>query len=174
MDRNQIAIICAAGLLAGIILLWKLIARLLLMLKESVEIAVPVAQRQEIEFRTPGEKCLHVEGPLFTTAFAGLSFTLQDKATGQNVPLRMVLFRSSVKGFTKVRLLLHRCAINHAGCFDLAIAGMKEGRDYSDCRIIFTKPYVAKSMLFVLGLIFAGGLIICGLVFGSLALTGQI
>ncbi|MFA4904578.1 MAG: hypothetical protein WC600_17750 [Desulfobaccales bacterium] len=162
------------GLLAGLALLWNLIARLRRMLKESVELAVPVARQQQIEFRTPGEKGLHIEGPLFTTAFAGVSFTLRDEATGQAVPLRMVLFRSSVRGFSKMRMLLYRCFISHAGCFDLAIAGMKEGRDYSDCRIVFAKPYVAKTVLFILGLLLASGLTICSIVFGLLTLLGQI
>ena len=174
MGASTITSVCVAGFLVGLIILWRLIARLRRVLRESVELVLPLALRQRVEFVMPGEKCLHIEGPLFTTAFAGLSFLLHDSATGLPIPLRRVLLRSSVRGLRRARLLLYRCNIDHAGNHDLTTTGMREDRNYSDCRIIFTRPDVARMAIVVMGLVLAGLLLIFSLVFGLLAYAWQI
>ena len=51
---------------------------------------------------------------------------------------------------------------------------MREDRNYSDCRIIFTRPDVARMAIVVMGLVLAGLLLIFSLVFGLLAYAWQI
>jgi len=174
MNKDAIISACVAGLAVGIAGLVKLIQRVVRLLKESVECALPVVSRQIIEFKSPGEKCLHLEGPRFTTAFWRAKFALKDEATGEAVPLRIVLFRTVSSGLKRVRLNTHRCMINHAGRYEFTISGIREGADSSSIGIVFTKPYRGKAMLLTLGMVFSGMLIIASIVFGLLALLGQI
>ena len=174
MNKDAIISACVAGLMVGIAGLATLIVRLRRMLKASVECELPVVPRKTIEFNTPGEKCLHLQGPRFTLAFWGVKFALKDVETGDDVPLRRILFRMVSSGLSRVRMYTHSCVISHAGRYEFTISGIREGADTSSIGIVFTKPYRAKAVLFVLGIVFTGMLIIASIVFGLLAYLNQI
>lgn len=174
MNKSAIISLCIVGLAVGIAGLVKLIILIIRLLKESVELRLPVLPRQTIEFNSPGEKCLHLEGPRFTTAFWKAKFALKDEATGEEVPLRIVLFRTMSSGLKRARLNTHRCTINHAGRYEFTITGIKEGSDTTALNILFTKPYTGKAVLITLGIVGCGFLIIGGIVFGLMAVMDVI
>lgn len=174
MNKDAIISLCVAGLAVGIAGIVTLIRRLLRMLKAGVECELPIAPRQIIEFNTPGEKCMHLQGPRFTTAFWGVKFALKDEATGEQVPLRPILFRMVTSGLKRVRIFTHRCTISHAGRYELTISGIREGVDPSPIGIVFTRPYRVQAILFIVGLVFASMLTIASIVFGILAYMNQI
>lgn len=174
MNKELVISASVAGLVVGIAALAAAVKRLLRLLKESVECKLPIVPHQIFEFTGPGEKCMHLEGPRFTTAFWGVKFALKDQATGEDVPLKAILFRVVASGFKKARIYTHRCVISHAGRYELTISGIREGTDLSSLGVIFTKPYRAKAMLLILGITFAGMLVIAGLVFSLLAYLNEI
>jgi hypothetical protein len=165
---------CIVGCAAGIAALVSLIGRLRRLLRERLECRLPVVPTQAFEFQRPGEKCLHIEGPRFTTAFARVSFALRDQATGEAVPLRRAFFRATTGGVSRARLLTHRCTIKHAGRYELLTFGIREGADPAPLAIVFTGPYVGKMIALILGLVLAGQLVIGSLVLGILAATHQL
>jgi len=63
MNKEIIIGACVAGLAVGIAAIAAIIKRVLRILKESVECELPVVPRQTFEFSSPGEKCLHLQGP---------------------------------------------------------------------------------------------------------------
>jgi hypothetical protein len=171
MDSLSVTLAGAGAFAAGVYAIVALIRRVLRIMRDALEVSVPVQPSQRIEFLNPGEKCLHIEGPLFTMRFGGLAYELVDEATGMPVPLRMVWFRAKSSGWKRARLMLKRCTIPHAGSYVLTIRGMSEGFDASGLAIVFTKPYMAPMIATILGLVFSGFLVIASIVFTALALT---
>ncbi len=174
VNRDVIISACVAGLAAGTAAIAALIVRLRRMLKEGVECELPVIPRQTFEFCAPGEKYLHLQGPRFSTAFWGVKLALKDEATGEPVPLRGVIFRMVTSGISRARIFTHRCMISHAGRYELTISGIREGTDPASAGVVFTKPYRARAVLFILGLVFAGMLTVASIVFGIMALAHPI
>ncbi len=170
MNKNAILSACAVGLMIGVAGLINLIGRVRKLIKESIECVLPVVPNQKFEFSSPGEKCLHLQGPRFTTAFFGVKFAIKDIATGEEIALRPIIFRMVTSGISRARIFTHRCMVTHAGRYELVISGIREGADYADCNIIFTRPYRATAILLILGLVFTGMLTIASVVFGIMAI----
>ena len=172
MNKLSVLLVGVGTFSLGVYTLFVLIARLRKTLRNAVELSVPVQENQRIEFPTPGEKYLHVEGPLFTTRFAGLTFELIDERAQKPVQLRPVLFRSVTTSLSRrTRLMFKRFFIDHAGIYLFSIHGMPSGFDASNLSIVFTKPYLTQTIFSIVGLVLSGILVIASIILTSLILT---
>lgn len=171
MNRLSVLFVGVGTFSLGMYTLCILIARLRKTLRDAVELSVPIQENQRIAFPTSGEKCLHVEGPLFTTKFAGLTFELIDERAQRPVQLRPVLFRcSTTTGLSRARLMFKRFFIDHAGIYLFSIHGMPSGFDSSKLAIVFTKPYRTQAVSSIIGLVLSGMLVIASIILTSLIL----
>lgn len=118
--------------------------------------SVPLLDRQEIEFTEAGRVVLCMEGPILSRRFAKLAYELTGP-DGVAVKGRPALFRATTSGFTKARMELEVYEVTHPGRHVFQIRGL-EGEKPSDTehRMVFTRTNLARSMMYVIGIVFAG------------------
>ena len=149
-----------------------LIAGVIGLMKKSVLLRVPLAERQEVQFAEAGKVVLSMEGPHLSNRFRQLGFELSG-ADGERIEGRQVLFHSRSSGISKARRELLTYDIPRPGRYLLKIAKLGEPQD-SDVKhaILFSRPHLAQSIVYVLGIVLASGLFIVSLVFFLLRLLG--
>jgi hypothetical protein len=118
--------------------------------------SVPLIDRQEIEFTEAGKVVLCMEGPILSRRFVGLKYELTGP-DGVAVSSRPVLFRATTSGLTKARMELRVYEVMHPGRYVFQIRGL-EGEKPSDAehQMVFTRTNLTRSMMYVLGIVFAG------------------
>jgi hypothetical protein len=123
--------------------------------KQARLFSVPLVDRQEIEFMESGKVVLCMEGPILSRRFAGLEYTLLGP-DGMTVKSRQALFRATTSGFTKARMELRIFEITNPGRHIFQIRGL-EGAKPSDSEhcMVFTRPNLGRSMVYVIGIVFA-------------------
>ena len=126
--------------------------------------SVPLLDRQEIEFTNAGRVVLCMEGPMLSRRFAKLKYDLTGP-DGMAVKSRIALFRATTTGLTKARMELKVYEIAYPGRYVFEIRGL-EGEKPSDSehRMVFMRPHLARSMVYVIGIVFAGIFIIGSIV----------
>lgn len=116
--------------------------------------SVPLVERQEIEFTEAGSVVLCMEGPLLSRRFVNLEYELigSDGIAAKSRPASL-WGRSS--GFTKAKMELRVYEIDHPGRYVFTIRGLG-GEKASDAehRMVFTRPNLARSLAYVLGIVF--------------------
>lgn len=132
---------------------------------------VPLLSQQEIEFNQTGEVILCMEGPIFSRRFAHLDYELTGP-DGMAVKGRNTLFRATSSGFTKAKMELRVYEISIPGRHLFQIRGL-DGERPSDAehQMVFTRPHLARSMVYVIGIVFAWCLTIGSIVLFFLRLT---
>jgi hypothetical protein len=118
-------------------------------------LSVPLVDRQEIEFIEAGRMILCMEGPILSRRFSKLEYELTGP-DGVSAKSRPVLFRASTTGLTKAKMELRVYEVTHPGRHIFQIRGL-EGEKPSDAehRMVFTRPNLARSMAYVIGIVFA-------------------
>jgi hypothetical protein len=118
-------------------------------------LSVPLVDRQEIEFIEAGRMVLCMEGPILSRRFSKLEYELTGP-DGVSAKSRPVLFRASTTGLTKAKMELRVYEVTHPGRHIFQIRGL-EGEKPSDAehRMVFTRPNLARSMAYVIGIVFA-------------------
>jgi hypothetical protein len=161
--RNGIWISVPVFILSAAALVY-LIKDVIKVMREAHLISVPLVEEQEVEFTEPGRVVLCVEGPLFTTQFARLSYRLIG-SDGRPVESRRSWFRSRSSGLSKVRMELEYYRITSPGSHGLQIQGLRPGEEPgADNRIVFMRPHLARSLVRVVGIVLASVLLIGSLV----------
>lgn len=119
-------------------------------------LSVPLVDRQEIEFIEAGRVVLCMEGPILRRRFAILEYELMGP-DGISAKSRPVLFRASTTGLTKAKMELRVYEVTHLGRHIFQIRGLGGGEKPSDAehRMVFTRPNLASSMAYVIGIVFA-------------------
>ncbi|MBZ5515853.1 MAG: hypothetical protein LAN62_13610 [Acidobacteriia bacterium] len=140
--------------------------------REAVLFSVPLVERQTIEFLEAGRVMLCVEGPRFTTRFARLKYELSADS-GAPVEGRVVLFRFQKSSFSRVRLEVRTYEIPRPGSYVLRIQGLgpPQARD-TEHQLVFTRPHTARSVSYILGIVFSGLVLILSLIFFLMRLVG--
>lgn len=157
---------------AGIIALVVLIHGLVIMVRASVLVRVPLAESQEVRFEEAGTVSLAVEGPPLTTRFARVSFDLTSLA-GESVPGHIVLFRTRSSGVRKARLEVRRFDIPEPGTYVLRMNGLGAPRDRDSAHgVVFTRPFRTQLVTHILGIVAASLVLIGSLVFFLMRLVG--
>jgi hypothetical protein len=131
---------------------------------------VPLAGRQEVDFAAAGTVVLSTEGPRFSTRFARLEFGLQG-VEGDAVPGRRVLFRARTSGISTVRTESRTFDLPRPGRYVLTTSGLGAPQA-NDSRhaVVFMRPHLLQSMVYVLGIVASAAVFIVSLVFWLLRL----
>lgn len=131
---------------------------------------VPLAERQELDFPAAGTVVLSAEGPRLSTRFARLEFALQS-VQGDPVPGRRVLFRARTSGISTARTEFMTFGLPRPGRYVFTITGLGASQE-SDSRhaVVFMRPHLLQSMVYVLGIVASASVFIISLVFFLLRL----
>jgi hypothetical protein len=157
------------GALAGAVLLVVAIRGLVRALRVETLARLRVVTEQPFTLAAPGPVVLNVEGPLGTTKFAALDFTVI-APDGGTLPTHLIVFRrnSTTLGGT-TQLALRRFDASAAGSYVLRIGGFAPDTDYGGCAILLTRPTGALLPLWIVGTV-AGALLLLGGLVGSILL----
>jgi hypothetical protein len=140
--------------------------------KETRLVSLPLLDRQEIDFALEGSVVLCMEGPMLSRRFANLEYELTGP-DGRAVRSRPVLFRSSTSGFSKAIMELRVYEIAQPGRHVFEIRGLGDERPSdAEHRMVFTLPHLARSMTYVLGIVFSAMLTIGSLVLFLMRVVG--
>jgi hypothetical protein len=140
--------------------------------KQARLFSVPLVDRQGIELTEAGSVVLCMEGPILSRRFAKLEYELTGP-DGLTVKGRPVLFRASTTGLTKARMELEVYEVSHPGRYVFQIRGL-EGEKPTDAehQMVFTRTNLARSMIYVMGIIIGGIFTIGSIVLFFLRLLG--
>jgi len=140
--------------------------------KETRLVSLPLLDRQEIDFAVEGDVVLCMEGPILSRRFANLEYGLTGP-DGRVVRSRPALFRSSTSGFSKAIMELRVYDIAQPGRHVFEIQGLGDERPAdAEHRMVFTLPHLARSMAYVIGIVFSAMLTIGSLVLFLMRVVG--
>ncbi len=137
------------------VLLVRVIARLLRSNRAQWVASGPLVAEQEFAIRDSGELLLLIEVPRFGSDFRELEFEVVEKATERATRMRYDFLRAqgAVYGVTTMRVPLGRVALQRPGSYLVRITGLQPGADHSGSRIIFSRPYLARMVLQIIGIV---------------------
>ena len=143
------------------------------LMKKSVLSKVPLAEWQEVQFAEAGQVVLSTEGPQFSNRTARVDFELSGIG-GEKIQGRRVMFRARSSGFSKARMERLTYEIPRPGRYLLRMTGLgaPQAGDVNHA-IVFARPHLGQSMVYVVGIVLAGGVFIVSLVFFLLRLMGK-
>jgi hypothetical protein len=157
----------------GAALLGYSIMRLLAVVRASVIARVPAVPEQDVDLKEAGQIVLCIETTHFGSAFAGVDFALRDSA-GRDVPSAPIVFRTKVSGFARVRLSVRAFEIVRPGRYRLVASGIPPGRDMSESALVFTRPFAAAMVFWILAIVLGGFGLIGGTVLSALRFAGKL
>ena len=142
-----------------------LIRAVVSMLRAARLCDVPLRPRQQIEFPAAGRIILCMEGKRFTPLFRKLRFELHQPG-GAEIAGRRILFRTVAAGRSRARVTLRSYVLPMAGRYELAIHSLEPQHiDAPEHSVVFMRPHLARTVLFVIGITLAAALAISSLVF---------
>ena len=171
LDRNVLWIapplMCIAALALGL-----LIRSEVRLVREAKILSVPLVAEQDVDFLEAGRMVLCMEGPRFSRRFAGLDYELT--TDGAPVEGRTAWFHARTTGVSRARMELRVYEIPHPGRYVLWVRGLgaAQARD-AEHQFVFTRPHLAQSVGYIIGMIVSFGVFIASLVFFALRLTGK-
>jgi hypothetical protein len=144
----------AAFFLVGDLLVW-VVARLLRSNREQLVAGGPLTAEQEFMIGEPAALVLLIEVPRFGSNFRQFEFEVVEKASGQSTKLRYDFLRAqgAVYGVTTMRVPLGRITVQRPGSYLVRIGGLQPGTDYSRSRIMFSRPYLGRMVLQIIGIV---------------------
>lgn len=164
--------IAVPAFILSVILLVRCITGVIHAERQTRLASLPLLDRQEIEFNETGSVILCMEGPMLSRRFANLEYNLTGP-DGRTVQSRPVLFRWATSGLKKATLELRVYEIAQPGRHLFEIGGLGAERP-SDAEhsMVFTRPHMAQSIAYVLGIVFAAAMTIGSLVLFLMRLAG--
>lgn len=145
-------------------LLALLIIRIVRTVRQARIITVPLLHEQVVEFQEAGSVVLAIEGPLLTTRFAGLTYTLLSPFSTE-IEGRSLLFRVRTRGFSRATMGIRTYAIPAPGRYTFQIPGLREEPPAHDAyRVVFMRPYCARVVAFIIGIVLCSWLTIASVV----------
>jgi len=143
-----------AFLAFGAVLIW-VIVRLLRSNRAQLVASGPLVAEQEFAIREPAELLLLVEVPRFGSNFRELEFDVIATATGQSQKMRYNFLRAqgAVYGVTTMRVPIGRVRMQQSGSYIVRVIGLQAGADYSGSRIMLSRPYLARMVLQIVGIV---------------------
>ncbi len=164
--------ISVPAFILSVILLVRCIAGVVQTEKQTRLLNVPLLDRQEIDLNEQGRMVLCMEGPVLSRRFANLEYELTGP-DGRAVESRPALVRSSTTGLSKAIMELRVYEIAQPGRHVFEIRGLgNEKTSDAEHRMIFTRPHLARSMAYVIGIVFSAALTIGSLVLFLMGLVG--
>jgi len=148
-----VASIMAFFLLSGL-LVW-VVARLLRSNREQLLASGPMTPEQEFALREAVALLLLIEVPRFGSDFRHLEFEVVERASGRTTKLSYDFVRAqgAVYGVTTMRIPLGQVTVERPGSYLVRVGGLQQGADYSRCRIMFSRPYLRRMVLQIIGIV---------------------
>ena len=172
LDRNVLWIappLMCIGALLLVFFIWSEVR----LVKEAKVLSVPLVAEQNLEFLEAGRVVLCMEGPRFSRRYAGLDYEL---TTDSRAPVegRTAWFHARTTGVSRARMELQVYEIPHPGRYILRVhnLGAAQAGD-AEHRLVFTRPHLAQTVGYIIGIIVSFGVFIVSLVFFVLRLTGK-
>jgi len=143
-----------AFFLLGGLLVW-MVVRLLRSNREQLLATGPITAEQEFALREAAALLLLIEVPRFGSRFRELEFEVVEQASGRTTKLTYDFLRAqgAVYGVTTMRVPLGRVTVERPGSYLVRVDGLQEGADYSRCRIMFSRPYLGRMVLQIIGIV---------------------
>jgi hypothetical protein len=159
------------AMVAGGITVLYAVLRLSRLHQESRIHQLRVLPEQVLSFAAPGSYDLHIEGPWFNTAFAGVQFSLRDRASGREAGSMPILFRMKRSNLARTSLSVRRFRVETPGEYVLSIAGLSPGADTSRLGLAFARPYAARAGFLTILAVLGGALFLVSLLLMPAVLT---
>jgi hypothetical protein len=172
LDRNVLWIAPLLMCIAALVLALFIRSEVRLV-KEAKILSVPLVEQQNIEFPEAGRVVLCVEGPRFSTRFAGLDYEL---STNDGAPIegRTAWFHATTTGVKWARVEVRVYEIPHPGRYVLRVRGLGAAQERDAAhRLVFMRPHLAQAVGYIIGMIVSFGVFVVSLVFFVLRLTGK-
>jgi hypothetical protein len=149
----------------SVLLLGLSIRNVVRLVKAAKVLSVPLVEQQNIEFPEAGRMVLCVEGPRFSTRFAGVDYELRTDS-GAPVEVRTAWFHATTTGVKWARVEVRVYEIPRPGRYVLRVErlGAAQERDAAH-RLVFMRPHLAQSVAYVIGITLSAIVFITSLVF---------
>ncbi len=140
--------------------------------RESEIVRLPLAASLEVYLPEAGPVVLGTELPRFSRLFAHATFELS-ATSGEPVPGESTLFRMSTAKVSTMTMNLMNFDIPHPGRYVLRIGGVERSIEgFKGHFIFFARPHGAKTVGYVLGIVFTSCAFIASLVFFLIRVVG--
>lgn len=171
---HPLAIAAAAGLVVGLVGLVAAIRALVRLVGRPPLARLPVVAQQDVALGASGPLVLQIEGPIGTSAFAGLAVTLEDVARGRAIPIHPILFRARASGLRRARLSWKRFALDAPATLRLRVDGLDAARDHGDCAFVVARPVGLALPLAIVAVVASGVLLVASVVALALVANGVV
>src|SRR2546423_2325689 len=148
----SLSFVALSGLLIWIVL------RLLRGNRNQLLATGPLLPSQELTIPEPGELLLLLETPRFGSDYRDFEFEDTEKETGRTTKMKYNFARASgtTYGVTTMRVPLGRMIAPRAGAYLIRIARLQSDKDYSRSRLFLSRPYIARMVLHIIGIVVCG------------------
>ncbi|HEY2987743.1 MAG TPA: hypothetical protein VGL11_08450 [Candidatus Binatia bacterium] len=166
-SQGLVAVAVIGFLLFAAALIW-FVSRLVRSTRADVLATFPVAPEQEVNLPALGEVLLMVEAPRFSKDYMEFQFELVEKQTGRStrVGYHVMQNRGAVYGVKTMRVSFERMTLPQAGAYVIRAHGLQAGKDYSDYRVMLSRPFMGRLVFQIVGIILCAGGMLGSLIWG--------
>ncbi len=132
-------------------------------------ISAALIPQQEINLPGAGEVVVLVQIPQLASDFGNLQIELTEKGSGSTQVMKYsyASAQGAVHGFDGVKMRFGRMTIPREAMYVARVSGLSPGKDYSNYRLIFSRPYLGRMTLQIVGIVACGvGMLGC-LIWGA-------
>lgn len=131
--------------------------------------SIPVTSEQEIRLPGQGNVLVLMEVPRTATDFRSFEIQLVEKTTGQAVRLKyaMGIGQEAVYGVTTMKVPFGSIAAPPGSVYSARITGLQAREDYSRYRLMFSRPYLARMALQIIGIVISGVGMLLSIIWGA-------
>ena len=125
--------------------------------REDVLASAPIVPEQGLTLASAGETLVVIETPRTASDFRGFQIQLTDRQSGQSVAMAYSLatVQEPVYAVSTMQVTFGRFNAT-AGTYLVKITGLQPGGDYSRYRLIFSRPFMGRMALQVIGIVLCG------------------
>ena len=166
MAVKSLSLLLAAGLLFTVLalgLVW-FVTLLIRGNQNSVLRSAPLVSVQELRLDHVGEIVVLLEVPRISMEFRNFELHFSNRETGQRIALRYRYLRAqkSVYGVTTMKVPFGHVMNPAPATWSVSITGLESQKDYSNYRLILSKPYIGRMVVQIMGIVFcAVGMLLC-------------
>ena len=117
--------------------------------------SVALTREQEIKLPGAGEVIVLVEMPRLASSFGDLQIELTEKQSGHAEVLKYSYAKAqgAVRGFDSVKIPFGHITAPRAGTYVARVSGLDTGKDYSNYRLLFSRPYLGRMSVQIVGIV---------------------
>ena len=123
--------------------------------RADVLASAPVSGGSELTLPSSGEVVVLVEGPRLSTEYRAFQIQLIERKTGQVSTFNYSTPTAEVYGVTTVQVPFGRIQANRGDYF-ARVLNLQPAQDYSRFRLIFSRPYLGRMAIQIIGIVACG------------------